>query len=292
MVEIKKAIFPIAGLATRFLPLSKVVSKEFLPLADKPTIHYLIEEAAMAGIKKIIFVISPGKKEISDYFKKVPKLEKALREKKRDNLLEELDKVQQLAKQISFSFVEQKEPLGDGHAILAAKKFVNKEPVAVFFSDDIVDSRRLCLSQLIQTFKTSQAPILALKKVSPEKLPFYGVVGVEKIANRLYKIKKVVEKPPEGTAPSDLAVVGRYIITPEVFDYIKKTPKLETGEICISQTLAKMVRDGKIIYGYEIEGEWLECGNKLGWLKSHFHFSLKHPEFGPELKKFLKEKLI
>ena len=287
--EIKKAIFPIAGLGTRFLPLSKVISKEFLPLADKPAIHYLIEEAVAVGIKRIVFIISPGKKEILDYFKKTQKLEKAIKERKRENLLEELEEIQELAKKISFSFIVQKEPLGDGHAILLAKKMVNKEPVAVFFSDDIVDSQAPCLSQLNQVFKTSQAPILALKKISPERLPFYGVVGVEKIANRLYKIKNIIEKPPAGTAPSDLAVVGRYIITPEVFNYLQKTSPGERGEIYFSQALARMAKDGKIIYGYEIEGEWLECGNKLSWLKSHLYLSLRHPEFGSELKKYLKE---
>lgn len=287
--EIKKAIFPLAGLGTRFLPLSKVVSKEFLPLVDKPMVHCLIEEALTAGIEKIIFVISPGQRKISEYFKKSPKLEKILKERKREDLLEELAKLQELSKKISFSFVVQKEPLGDGQAILLAKNMVNKEPAAIFFSDDIIDSKIPCLSQLKQAFKTSQAPILALKKVPPERLSFYGVVGVEKIANRIYKIKEIVEKPPEGTAPSNLAIVGRYIITPEVFDYLKKISSTKNKEIHLSQALAKMIKDGKIIYGYEIEGEWLECGNKLGWLKSHLYLSLKHPEFGPELKKYLKE---
>lgn len=287
--EIKKAIFPLAGLGTRFLPLSKVVSKEFLPLVDKPMVHYLIEEALAAGIKKIIFVISSSKKEISEYLKRTPKLEKVLKERRKENLLGELEKIQELSKKISFSFVIQKEPLGDGHAILLAKNMVNKEPTAIFFSDDIVDSKIPCLSQLKQAFKTSQAPILALKKVPPERLPFYGVVGVEKIANRIYKIKEIIEKPPEGTAPSDLAIVGRYIITPEVFDYLKKISPTKNKEIYLSQALVKMIKDGKIIYGYEIEGEWLECGNKLGWLKSHLYLSLKHPEFGPALKKYLKE---
>jgi UTP--glucose-1-phosphate uridylyltransferase len=287
--EIRKAIFPMAGLGTRFLPLSKVVNKEFLPLADRPVIDYLIEEAVRAEIKKIIFVISPGKEEISEYFKGKPKIEKALKEKKREDLLRELERIQELAKKISFSFVIQREPLGDGQAILMAENMVNNEPIAVFFSDDIIDSQIPCLSQLSQIFKTSQAPVIALKRVPPDRLLFYGVVGVEKIAHRLYKIKKIVEKPLEGTAPSDLAIVGRFIITPEVFNYLQKTPPGKNKEILISQALAKMVKDGKIIYGYEVEGEWLECGNKLGWLKAHLYLSLKHPEYGPKLKKYLKE---
>lgn len=286
--EIKKAIFPLAGLGARFLPLSKVVNKEFLPLVDKPMVHYTIEEAVAAGIKKIIFITSSNKKEILEYFKKSPNLEKILKERKKENLLGELEKIQELSKKISFSFIIQKEPLGDGQAVLLAKNMINKEPVAVFFSDDIIDSKIPCLSQLNQVFKTSQTPIVALKKVSSERLPFYGVVGVEKIASRIYKIKKIVEKPQEGTAPSDLAIVGRYIITPEVFDYLKKAPSVRGEEIRLSQALAKMIKDGKIVYGYEIEGEWLECGNKLSWLKSHLYLSLKNSEFGPELKKYLK----
>ena len=288
MAELKKAIFPIAGLGTRFLPISMVVEKEFLPLADKPAIHYLVDEAIASDIKEIIFVISPGKKGVGEYFRKDAKLEKALKDRGREHLLEELKKIQEITKKVSFSFVVQKEPLGDGHAILCAKKTADQEPVAVFYSDDIVDAKIPCLAQLNQVFKTSQAPILALKRLPAEKLPFYGTVGVEKIANRLYKIKKIVEKPPEGTAPSDLVIVGRYILTPEVFNYLQKTPPPKSGEIYLSHVLAKMVKDGKIIYGYEIEGEWLECGNKLGWLKSNCYLSLNHPEFGVELKKYLK----
>lgn len=287
--EIKKAIFPLAGLGTRFLPLSKVVNKEFLPLADKPMVYYSIEEAVAAGIKKIIFVISSGQREISEYFKKSLKLEKILKERKNENILKELEKIQELSKKISFSFVVQKEPLGDGHAVLLAKNMAGKEPAAVFFNDDIIDSKIPCLSQLKQVFKTSQAPIIALKKISPERRSFYGLVEVEKIASRLYKIKKIIEKPSEDVTLSELTVVGRYIITPEVFDYLKKTPSTKGGEIRLSRAFAKMIKDGKIIYGYEIEGEWLECGNKLGWLKSHLYLSLHHPEFGPELKKYLKE---
>ncbi|OGZ17530.1 MAG: hypothetical protein A2Z78_01565 [Candidatus Nealsonbacteria bacterium RBG_13_36_15] len=286
--EIKKAIFPIAGLGTRFLPLSKVVSKEFFPLADKPMIQYTIDEAVAFGIKKIVFIISPGQKGILEYFKKNPKLEKILKERKNEIFLNELEKIQEISKRISFSFVVQKEPLGDGQAILLAKNMINKEPTAVFFSDDIIDSEKSCLSQLNQLFKTSQAPIIALKKISPERRLFYGLVEAEKIASRIYKIKRIIEKPSEDTTLSELTVVGRYIITPEVFEYLKKVSPAKGGEIRLSGALAKMIKDGKIVYGYEIDGEWLECGNKLSWLKSHLYLSLKHKEFGPELKKYLK----
>jgi UTP--glucose-1-phosphate uridylyltransferase len=289
MAEIKKVIIPIAGLGTRFLPLSKVVPKELWPLADKPVIQYLVEEAKLSGISEIIFVSTPEKKLVLDYFKESPRIEKILKERKKDGLLAELKNLQSLYQDISFSFVFQKKPLGDGHAIYQAENKLEGESVGVLFADDVVDSETACLLQLIKIFKTCQKPVLSLYRLPKEKIPSYGVVGVEKIANRLYKIKKIVEKPPIEEAPSDLAIVGKYILTPEVFDYLKSARPGKKGEIILAEVLDKMVKDGKMVYGYEIEGKWLECGNKLSWLQSHLYLSLKHPQFGPELKKFLKE---
>ena len=287
---LKKAIIPIAGLGTRFLPLSKAVPKEFLPLADKPIIRYLLEEALSANIKEIIFIVRPGKKEeILEYFKKSPKLEKILKERKKEQLLAELKTLEEFSKNFKFSFVNQRKPLGDGHAILQAKKLIGKEPSGVFFVDDVVDSKISCFSQLLQIFKTCQKPIVALKKLSKEKLPAYGVAAVEKIASRVYKIKKIVEKPSIDSVSSDLAVAGRYIITPEVFDYLGKLSPNQKGEIILADALEQMIKDGKMVYGKAIEGEWLECGDKLRWLHSHLYFTLKHPKYGPELKKYLKE---
>lgn len=288
-MEIKKAIIPIAGLGTRFLPLSKVLAKELWPLVDIPVIQYIVEEAKASGISEIIFVISPEKKVVLNYFKKSPRLEKIIREKKKDHLLKEIKDLEELSKDISFSFVVQKKPLGDGQAILQAKNKIDKNPVAVLFSDDVVDSKIPCLLQLMKVFKTCQKPVIALYRAPKEKLSFYGVVAVEKIANRVYKIKEIVEKPQAERAPSDLAIVGKYIITPEIFGYLKKTKSLERKEIILADILAKMINDGKIIYGYEFEGKWLECGNKLDWLKSHLYLSLKHPEIGPKLRKYIKE---
>ena len=292
MTPIRKAIIPIAGLGTRLLPLSKAVPKEFLPLADKSTIQYLLEEALASGIQEVVFVVSAGKQhEISSYFNPSQKLEKFLQDKKKDDILEELDQLKELSKKIVFSFASQKEPLGDGHAILQARKY-SQEPCGVFFADDVVDAKKPCLAQLLEVFQTCQKPVVALKRLSRDKLPHYGVAEVEKIASRLYKIKRIIEKPSADSAPSDLAVVGRYIITPEVFDFLKKTPRNEKGEIILAHALEKMIQSGKIVYGYEIEGEWLECGDKLPWLKSNLYFSLRHPAYGQELKKFLKEKNI
>ncbi|PIV12743.1 MAG: UTP--glucose-1-phosphate uridylyltransferase [Candidatus Nealsonbacteria bacterium CG03_land_8_20_14_0_80_36_12] len=286
---IKKAIIPIAGLGTRFLPLSKVVAKELLPLIDKPIIQYVIEEAKMSGISEIIFVLNSQKKQVLDYFKKSPKLEKILKERKKENLLKEIKNLEEILENISFSYVSQKKPLGDGQAVLQAKKLVGEEPCIVLYPDDIIQSKVPSILQLSQIFKTSQKPIMALSQVEKEKLPFYGVIAGEKIAYRLYKLKKIIEKPSIEEAPSNLAMVGRRIITPEVFDYLKKASFNQRGEIGLADVLDKMIQDGKIIYGYEIEGKWLECGNKLDWLKSHLYLSLKHPEWGPKLKEFLKE---
>jgi UTP--glucose-1-phosphate uridylyltransferase len=288
MMNITKAVIPIAGLGTRFLPLSKVLPKELWPLVDRPVVQYIIEEAKASGIEEIIFVISPDKRVVLNYFRESPGIEKILKDRKKNHLSQVLKELQEILEGISFSAVLQKKPLGDGHAVLQAAREVIAEPCAVLFGDDIVVSEVPCLLQLSKIFKTCQRPVIALKKIVKEKIPFYGVVEVEKIANRLYKIKKIVEKPPQGEVPSDLAIVGKYILTPEVFDYLKKTPPNRTGEIVLAEAFEKMIRDGKMVYGYEFEGEWLECGNKLDWLKSHLYLTLKQPQFGPEIKKYLK----
>ncbi len=291
--EIKKVIIPIAGLGTRFLPLSKVVPKEFLPLVDKPTIQYIVEEAQKAGIEEIIFVASSKKTTVIDYFKENKSLEKILKKRGRNELLKELETIKQLEKSLNFTITVQKQPLGDGHAILQAFPFVKKEPVAVMFGDDIVEGKTPCIEQLIRLYRTAQRPVLALYRVPEEKLSSYGIVSVEKIANRVFKIKKIVEKPSLDKAPSNLAIIGKYVLTPEVFDYLKQAKPNKKGEIVLADTLQKMLDEGKNIYGYEIEGKWLECGNKMDWLKTHIYLSLKDPRFGPELRRFIKEnKLI
>ena len=289
-MEIKKAIIPLAGLSTRFLPLSKVVAKELWPLVDLPVIQYALNEAREAGIKQIIFVLSPERKKVLDYIKPSSKIERILKERKKENILTEIKNLEEPFKNISFSYVLQKESLGDGHAILQAAKLVGSEPVANLYSDDVIEAKEPAILQLLKVFKTCQKPIIALSRVPKEKIPYYGVAGVEKIANRLYKIKKIVEIPSLEEAPSDLAIVGRYILTPEVFDYLKKAKPTKKGEIYLAEVLNNhMLRDGKLIYGYELEGKWLECGDKLRWLKSNLYLSLKHPKYGPELKKYLKE---
>lgn len=287
-LEVKKAIIPVAGLGTRFLPLSLVLSKEFFPLADKPIIQYIIEEAKNSGIKEIVFVVSPKQRMVIDYFRDSPELEKILIKRKKEKTLKELKDFEQLFKDITFSYVVQKFPSGDGHAILQAGRGNSDQPVAVSFGDDVFDSDEPVLSQLIGIFKTCSAPVIALKSLPKDKIPAYGSVVVEKIANRLYKIKKIIEKPAPEQIQSDLVIAGKYILTPEVFNYLKKASPSKKGEIILGEVFDKMLNDGMPIYGYEVKGEWLECGDKLKWLKSFFYVSLKDPVFGKDLKDYIK----
>lgn len=287
-LEIKKAIIPLAGLGTRFLPLSKAVPKEFFPLVDKPVIQYIVEEVKKSGITEIVFVVNPKEKMLVNYFKKSPEIEHILIKRKKENLLKELKDFEKIFDGVSFSFVTQKKPLGDGHAILQAAKTMGKEPVAVSFGDDIIDGEEPALLQLINIFKTCNAPVLALKSLPKEKIPAYAGLTVEKIANRLYKIKKIIEKPELSQITSELTIVGKYVLTPEVFDYLKKATPSKKGEIILAEVFDKMLSDGKLIYGYELKGDWLECGDKLKWLKSFIYFCLKDPRFKEELKQYLK----
>jgi len=287
--EIKKAIIPIAGLGTRFLPLSLAVSKEFFPLVDKPIIQYIVEEVKKSGIKEIVFIINPKQKIIMNYFKNFPELEKLLVKRKKDKILKELKDFEATFGDINFSFAVQKIPLGDGHAILQAGKFLNLEPVAVSFGDDVIDSDIPALSQLIEIFKTTNnAPVIALKSIPKDRIPAYGSVIVEKISSRLYKIKKIIEKPDLSQIKSDLVIVGKYILTPEVFTYLKKASPSNKGEIILGEVFDKMLSDGMPLYGYDLKGEWLECGDKSKWLKSFIYFVMKDPIFGKEIKEYIK----
>ena len=285
---IKKAIIPVAGLGTRFLPLSKVLSKEFFPLGDKPAIQYIVQEIKDSGIEEIIFVISPQQKSILKYFEKSPELEKILVKRKKDEILKELHDFQDQFKDIKMTFAIQREPKGDGHAILQAAKYVKNEPVADSFGDDIICSDTPALAQLMNIYNTCSAPVLGLKRLPKDKIPAYGSVEVEKISSNLYKIKKIIEKPEPSQIKSDLVILGRHILTPEVFEYLKTAKPTKKGEIILAETLSRMLDEGKAIYGYEITGEWLECGDKLKWIKSFFYLTLKDPKYRNELKNYLK----
>ncbi len=289
-MEIKKVIIPVAGLGTRFLPLTKVLSKPILPLVDRPMVAYIVKEAKDSGAEKVIFIVSEDEKNLLAYFRKNQKVEKILKKRNKKELLEMLQAVDKEYEGISFSKVVQKIPRGDGDAILRAQQIVGKNACGVLFGDDVINNSTPALAQLNEVFKTCQKPVICLKRVAKENISSYGAVKVEKIARRLYKIKDIIEKPKtEAETPSDLAIVGRYIITPAVFDYLKKTSPTEKGEIVLANAFKKMLKDGKLIYGYEIEGDWLECGNKINWLKSNVKLSLEHPEFGSAIRQFIKD---
>jgi len=291
MSEITKAIIPIAGLATRFLPLSKALPKELLPVGTKPMLQHGLEELKAAGVKDIIFIVGNNRKLVADYLKRSPQLEKLLQERNQTALLEEMEALQKTLDGFSFTFLSQQKPLGDGHAVLQASKFVGQEPCFVLYPDDIIEARIAGCLQLAQVFKTSQKPVTGLFQLPKERLSFYGVVGAEKIASRLWKLKKIVEKP-QGEPPSNLVTIGRRIITPEVFAYIKKAKPNKRGEVILAEAMGDMLREGKIVYGYEIEGRWWEAGTKADWLKTHLYYSLKDPKLGNELQQFLKEERI
>lgn len=286
---IKKAVIPIAGLGTRFLPLSKVVTKEFWPLVDKPVLQYIVEEALDSGIKEIIFVNRPQKEETLDYFRKFdPRFKELLRLRKRNHLLKDIEKLEKISKKISFSQVIQKKPLGDGHAILQAKKLIGNNPFAVLFGDDVAESEIPCLKQLIEVFKKYKKPVISLCEIPRKRISSYGVVGIEKIEKDIYKIKEIVEKPEAKKAPSNLAIMGKYVLTPDIFDYLQKEKTNDLSkEIILADGLRKMINDNYDILGLNFKGKWLECGNKLVYLKSNLYLSLKHPQFGKELKKYL-----
>ncbi|MFZ2390812.1 MAG: sugar phosphate nucleotidyltransferase [Minisyncoccales bacterium] len=288
---VKKAIFPIAGMGTRFLPLSKVVSKELIPLVDKPLIHYSVEEALLSGIKEIQLVTRKSQKDVTAYFNPNPELETLLKERNKKEELEMVKGLNDVSKQIKFSQSIQKKASGNVDAIYQAAKFAGNEPVGVFFCDDIIYSKEIPgFQQLKEVYETCQRPVIALKRMPKDKLSQYGVVEVEKIANNVFKIKKVIEKP-KGEAPSDLVILGRYIITPEVFKRIEEDKSMRMNDYSISQVLGQMAEEGKVIYGYEIKGEWLECGDKNSWFKSFLTLALDHPEFGSKIKEFLKGKI-
>jgi len=253
-------------------------------------LQYALEELKAAGVNTICFVVGQNnKKPVSDFLRKAPQLEKILEEKKYESILIEFKALEKLLEGMSFSFVSAPNPLGDGHAILQARKLIGEEACFVAFPDDIIQSKYPCALQLAQMFKTSQKPVVALSRIPKDRISSYGVVGAEKIATRFWKIQKIVEKPEVQSAPSDLAMVVRCVMTPEIFEYLKKAKLNKRGEVVLNEVLGEMTKEGMMIYGYEFEGTWWECGDRAKWLRSHLAFSLRHPELGAQLQKFLKE---
>jgi UTP--glucose-1-phosphate uridylyltransferase len=285
--KVKKAILPVAGFGTRFLPATKAQPKEMLPVVDKPVVQYLVEEAVASGIEEIIFVTGRGKRAIEDHFDVSYELEDTLVEKNKHDLLETVRKISGLAK---FSYVRQPVPLGDGHALLQAAHLVDDdESVLVIFGDCIYDSAVPASRQLIDAYEEYQAPIIGLSEVAPEDVSKFGVIGGEKVGERDWKVTHMVEKPAPEEAPSRSVAVGKYIITREVFDTLATMGQDKSGEIRLADAFGLMLEKKVPMYGRMLDGIWLDTGDKFNFLRATIHLGLKHPEIGGKLRSYLKE---
>jgi len=284
---VKKVIIPVGGFGTRFLPATKAQPKEMLPIVDKPVIQYLVEEAVASGVKEIILVTGRGKRAIEDHFDHAAELESFLESRGKSELAKIVRKISSMA---FFSFVRQKEPRGIGDAILQARPLIGNEPVAVMTGDDIFDSKVPALKQLIRIYIKYKAPVVALRRVSKEEIHKYGIISGRKIAPRLWRVTGSVEKPRPEKAPSDQMIVAKYILVPKFFDYLAKVKPAANGEIYINLAIEKYVRGGGYFYGYEVQGDYYDCGDKLGYMRAVVNFGLKHPEIGSEFRNYLESK--
>jgi UTP--glucose-1-phosphate uridylyltransferase len=281
---IRKAVFPAAGLGTRFLPATKAQPKEMLPLVDKPIIQYGVEEAVESGIGNIILVTGRGKNAIEDHFDVSVELETFLEARGKKELLAEVRKISNL---INFSYVRQGEPLGLGHAVLVTRPLVGDEPFAVVLGDDVIDATPPALRQMITVFEEVQGPVLAIERVPREDVSSYGIIDAEEVRPGVYRIRDLVEKPPRNEAPSDLAIIGRYILTPDIFPALEATVSDRTGEIQLTNGLRHLLKS-RPIYGCRIDGVRHDTGNKLGFLKAVVYFALRRPDLGATFKEYLK----
>ncbi len=282
-MKIRKAIFPVAGLGTRFLPATKAQPKEMLCVVDKPVIQLLVEEAIASGIEEIIFVTGKTKRALEDHFDYAPELEAALRAKGKHV---EVKKIRDLSDAAKFSYVRQKEPRGDGDAILSAVHLIGDEPFAVMFGDDLVVSKTPCLKQLMDVHETYDSSVIAAWPVPKKDVSQYGIMAGKKVDSRTIKISKFVEKPPADKAPSNLAVVGKYIVTPEIVDELRKVKT--KGEIRLANAFENYVVKGGFVYAHQFEGVRYDCGSKLGLLEATVVFGLSHPETAKDFKAYLK----
>lgn len=283
--KITKAIFPVAGFGTRFLPATKAQPKEMLPIVDKPVIQYLVEEAVAAGITDIIMVTGRGKRAIEDHFDTSFELEHTLVEKDKHDLLEEIRDISKLA---NFVYVRQPKPLGDGHAILCARSVIGNEPCAILYGDDIIDSKTPAIGQLIDVYNQTGCSVLGVQEVPKENISSYGVIGGKEIEKGLFEISNLVEKPKPEEAPSNLAVIGKYIITPEVFDCIEKGGRSAGGEQRLIDGFEQLLKQNKL-YAKVLEGKRYDTGQKIGLITAAIDFALKRDDVGPKLKEYLKQ---
>ncbi|MBU6708030.1 UTP--glucose-1-phosphate uridylyltransferase GalU [Staphylococcus aureus] len=285
MKKIKKAIIPAAGLGTRFLPATKAMPKEMLPILDKPTIQYIVEEAARAGIEDIIIVTGRHKRAIEDHFDSQKELEMVLKEKGKSELLE---KVQYSTELANIFYVRQKEQKGLGHAISSARQFIGNEPFAVLLGDDIVESEVPAVKQLIDVYEETGHSVIGVQEVPEADTHRYGIIDPLTKNGRQYEVKKFVEKPAQGTAPSNLAIMGRYVLTPEIFDYLKTQKEGAGNEIQLTDAIERMNNDNQV-YAYDFKGERYDVGEKLGFVKTTIEYALKDDSMREELTRFIKE---
>jgi UTP--glucose-1-phosphate uridylyltransferase len=286
-MKIKKAVFPVAGLGTRFLPATKASPKEMLPLIDKPLVQYVVEEAVAAGIEQVLFVTGRGKRAIEDHFDISFELESILREKGKED---ELKEVRDIAEMMSIFYVRQRQALGLGHAILCAREFVGNEPFAVLLGDDIIDGEKPCLGQLLDVYEKYRGSVLALEQVPMENISSYGCVEATEMSDRIYQVTNLVEKPKQEDAPSDLAIIGRYVLTPEIFPILERQEPGKGGEIQLTDAILTLSRQ-ESIYGCRFEGTRHDCGDKLGFLKATVDMALKRKELGKGLEEYLRVRL-
>lgn len=284
-MHIRKAVLPVAGLGTRVLPASKVIPKEMLPIVDKPTLQYIVEEAVAAGVEEIIFVTSRSKRSIEDHFDAFPELEAVLERKGKHKELEELRQLQTMA---TYTSVRQPEPLGLGHAVLCAKELVGDEPFIVMLGDILIPPETPCLPELIEVYEQYQGSVLSLVPLPPEVIPTYGIASIEDIGSNVVKIPHVVEKPPLEEAPSNLGVYGRYILTPDIFELLEQTPPGSGGEIQVTDAVEVQAQAGRC-YGVKFTGTRYDTGTPLGLLTTSIAFALKRPDIAPGLREYMRE---
>jgi UTP--glucose-1-phosphate uridylyltransferase len=286
-MQVRKAVFPVAGLGTRFLPATKSSPKEMLPLIDKPLVHYVVEEAVASGIEHILFVTGRGKRALEDYFDISFELEALLQEKGKNRAFKE---IRDIADMVKIYYVRQKQALGLGHAILCAREFVGDEPFAVLLGDDIIDGGKPCLGQLLDVYRKYRGTVLALEEVPMENISSYGCVRANQLSEQVFEVLDMVEKPKREEAPSNLAIIGRYVLTPDIFPILEKQQPGKGGEIQLTDALRKLLQE-EAVYGCRFEGIRHDCGDKLGFLKATVDMALKRDEFNVEFKAFLKKRL-
>ncbi|MDG0820386.1 UTP--glucose-1-phosphate uridylyltransferase GalU [Staphylococcus equorum] len=284
MKKIKKAIIPAAGLGTRFLPATKAMPKEMLPILDKPTIQYIVEEAARAGIEDIIIVTGKHKRAIEDHFDNQKELEMILQDKGKTDLLEKVKYSTELA---NIFYVRQKEQKGLGHAIYSARQFIGDEPFAVLLGDDIVESDNPAIKQLIEAYEETGKSVIGVQEVEEDQTHRYGIIDPLEKSGRKYEVKEFVEKPKQGTAPSNLAIMGRYVLTADIFGYLKTQSKGAGGEIQLTDAIERLNKHDQV-YAYDFEGDRFDVGEKLGFVKTTIEFALKDESMHEELTRFIK----